>query len=88
MNATLLPKTCLRTGLILGLIAVLLVIFPVLNRNFGTEVVVEGAPIAMIFTSVYVFIAAACLLFSAALVSAFLIMRHAESLTHRADSIR
>ncbi|WP_299169845.1 hypothetical protein [uncultured Arthrobacter sp.] len=73
----------MRTGIILGVIAVLLVVFPVLNRNFGTHVIVEGAPIAMVFTTLYAFTAAACLLFSAALVSASLIMRHAESLAHK-----
>ena len=88
MTAPDLPKSCMRTGVILGLVAVLLVMFPVLNRNFGTDVVVEGAPVAMIFTTLYVFIAAACLLFSAALVGASLIMRHAESLVSRTGPIR
>lgn len=88
MTASNLPRMCMRTGVTLGLFAVLLPIFPILNRNFGTDVVVEGAPFAMIFTTLYVFIAAACLLFSAALVGASLVMRHAESLALRANSIR
>ena len=88
MTAPNLPKMCMRAGMILGLFAVLLPVFPILNRNFGTEFVVEGAPIAMIFTTLYVFLAAACLLFSAVLIGASLIMRHAESLVSRDNSIR
>ncbi|WP_157940140.1 hypothetical protein [Arthrobacter ruber] len=78
----------MRAGMILGIFAVLLPVLPILNRNFGTEFVVEGAPIAMIFTTLYVFLAAACLLFSAVLIGASLIMRHAESLVSRDNSIR
>jgi hypothetical protein len=48
--------------------------------NFGTTTFAEGAPVATVVTAIYLLLTAASVLFSAVLVAASLIMRHAESL--------
>ena len=83
MEASKLSTMTLRAGIGLGVIAVLLVVLaPLIIDNFGTTFV-EDAPVAMVVTAIYLLITASCVLFSAVLVAASLIMRHAESLKSR-----
>jgi hypothetical protein len=81
VEASKLSTMTMRAGVGLGVAAVLLVI---LNRlvigNFGTDTFVEDAPVAMVVTAIYLLAIAACVIFSAVLVAASLIMRHAEAL--------
>lgn len=73
----------MRTGVGLGVIAALLVVLsPLIIGNFGTTTFAEGSPLAMVVTAIYLLVTAACVVFSAVLVAASLIMRHAESLSH------
>ena len=85
MEASRLSTMTMRAGVGLGVIAVLLIL---LNRviigNFGTTRFVEDAPMAMVVTAIYLLATAACVIFSAVLVAASLIMRHAELLKSRA----
>ncbi|MCG2622998.1 hypothetical protein LVY72_13935 [Arthrobacter sp. I2-34] len=71
----------MRAGAGLGAAAVLLVLLnPLIIGTFGTTTFVEHAPVAMVVTAVYLLATAACVIFSAVLVAASLIMRHAELL--------
>lgn len=73
----------MQAGVILGATAVLLIAFgPQIMGNFGTPTVIEGAPVAMAVSTTYLLVTATFVPFSAALVAASLIMRHAESLSH------
>jgi len=85
MEASRLSTMTMRAGVGLGVIAVLLIL---LNRliigNFGTARFVEDAPMAMVVTAIYLLATAASVIFSAVLVAASLIMRHAELLKSRA----
>lgn len=81
MEASKLSTMTMRTGIGLGVIAALLIVLtPLMLANFGTTTFVEGAPLAMVVTAIYLLVTAACVLFAAVLVAASLIMRHAESL--------
>jgi hypothetical protein len=83
VEASRLSKSTMRVGMVLGVIAVLLLAFsPQIMGNFGTTRVIEGAPVAMAVSTTYLLVTATFLPFSAALVAASLIMRHAESLSH------
>ena len=83
MEASRLSKTTMRTGRTLGATAVLLIAFgPQIMGNFGTPAVIEVAPVAMAVSTTYLLVTDTFLPFSAALVAASLIMRHAESLSH------
>jgi hypothetical protein len=57
-----------------------MVLTPLMMANFGTTTFAEGAPVATVVTAIYLLLTAASVLFSAVLVAASLIMRHAESL--------
>jgi Na+-driven multidrug efflux pump len=81
MGASRILKTTMRVGVMLGVIAVLLIaLSPLILGNFGTTTVVADAPVAMAVSTVYLLVTATFLPFSAALISASLVMRHAESL--------
>lgn len=81
MHASTMSKTTLRAGILLGAIAVLLIALgPLILGNFGTTAVVEGAPVAMAVTTTYQLVTATFLPFSAAFISAALVMRHVDSL--------
>jgi hypothetical protein len=82
MQVSKMSKTTMWVGVVLGTIAVLLIAFsPLVLGNFGTTTVMEGAPVAMAVSTVYLLVTATFLPFSAALISASLVMRHAESLS-------
>lgn len=71
----------MRTGSGLAVIAVLLVaVGPFIIANFGTVTLQGAAPVAILVTTFYMLTPAVCIIFSAALIAASLIMRHAESL--------
>ena len=71
----------MRAGVGLAVIAVLLVVMsPVVIGNFGTSTFVGNAPVAIFVTTIYLFAPVVCVLFSAVLVAASLVMRHAEAL--------
>lgn len=83
VEASNLSETTMWTGLILGATAVLLIAFsPQIMGSFGTTRVIEDAPVAMAVSTIYLLVTVTFLPFSAALVAASLIMRHAESLSH------
>ena len=71
----------MRTGVGLAVIASLLVVMsPLIIANFGTAAFVGAAPIAILVTTFYLLAPAVCVIFSAVLVAASLVMRHAEAL--------
>ncbi|TDK26645.1 hypothetical protein E2F48_05515 [Arthrobacter crusticola] len=79
-------KTVLRWGILLGVAGVLMLVFsPVIIGNFGTFYPAAGAPVAMAVTTLYSAASIAFLPFSASLVAASLVMRHAESLAARKE---
>ncbi len=79
----------LRWGIILGVAGVLMMVFsPVILGNFGTFHPVEEAPVATAVTTLYTVASIAFLPFSASLVAASLVMRHAESLAARQEARR
>jgi hypothetical protein len=81
VEASKLPTMTMRAGIGLGAIATLLIVLnPLIIGNFGTTTFDEGAPVATVVTAIYLLLTGACVVFSAALVAASLIMRHAESL--------
>ena len=87
MESSTMPKITMRVGIALGAIAVLLIAMgPQILGNFGTTTVVHGAPVAMTLTTTYLLLTLTSLPFSAALIAASLVMRHAESLAPRKAS--
>ena len=80
-------EVVLRWGIILGVAGVLmLVLSPVIIGNFGTFYPTAGAPVAMAVTTLYSVATIALLPFSASLVAASLVMRHAEALAARKEA--
>ncbi len=80
-------EVALRWGIILGVAGVLMLIFsPAIITNFGTSYPAAGAPVAMIVTTLSTVATIAFLPFSASLVAASLVMRHAESLAARKET--
>ncbi|MDQ0755932.1 hypothetical protein QFZ61_001919 [Arthrobacter sp. B3I4] len=76
----------MRTGAGLAVVAVLLVLMsPLIISNFGTATFVGAAPVAILVTTFYLLAPAVCIIFSAVLIAASLIMRHAEAL--KTDSL-
>lgn len=76
----------MRTGVGLAVIAALLIVMtPIIVGNFGTTTFVGDAPVAILVTTIYLLAPVVCVLFSAVLVAASLIMRHAEAL--KTDSL-
>ncbi|TJY69015.1 hypothetical protein E4J89_12495 [Arthrobacter sp. CAU 1506] len=74
-------KTTMRAGILLGVIAVLMIAFgPLILGNFGTTTVIEDAPVAMAVSTTYQLVTATFLPFSAAFISAALVMRHSDTL--------
>ncbi|MBJ2119472.1 hypothetical protein I6N91_00590 [Arthrobacter sp. MSA 4-2] len=87
MTEVKMRKTVLRWGIILGVAGVLMLVFsPVIIGNFGTFYPGAGAPVAMAVTTLYSVATIALLPFSASLVAASLVMRHAESLAARKEA--
>jgi hypothetical protein len=81
VEASKLSTTTMRTGIGLAVIAaVLAVMSPLIIGNFGTTTFVGDAPVAILVTTIYLLAPVVCVLFSAVLVAASLIMRHAEAL--------
>jgi hypothetical protein len=81
VEASKLSTMTMRAGVGLGAAAVLLILLTrLIIGNFGTTTFVEDAPVAMVVTALYLLATAACVIFSAVLVAASLIMRHAELL--------
>lgn len=81
MEAARMSKTTMRVGIALGVIAVLMIAFgPLILGNFGTTLVVGSSPLSLAVSVIYFLVIVSSLLFSAALVAASLVMRHAESL--------
>jgi hypothetical protein len=82
-------EVVLRWGIILGVASVLMVVLsPVIIGNFGTFHPVEAAPVATAVTTLYTVATIAFLPFSASLVAASLVMRHAEALAERKEARR
>ena len=87
MTEVKMRRTVLRWGIVLGVVGVLMLVFsPVVIGNFGTIFPVAGAPVAMAVTTLYSVATTALLPFSASLVAASLVMRHAESLAARKEA--
>ena len=89
MSGPALASSAMKYGTRLGLAAaVLLVLGPFINRNFGigdsSSIVLlphiwEAAPIAVLVSLTYLAVLASCVLLSVALVTASLVIRHAKS---------
>jgi hypothetical protein len=76
-----LPTKTMRTGIGLAVIAALLVMMsPLIIGNLGTSTFAVDAPVAILVTVIWLLAPVVCVLFSAVLVAASLIMRHAEAL--------
>ncbi|WP_199276422.1 hypothetical protein [Arthrobacter sp. CAN_A2] len=80
----------MRWGIILGVVAVaLLVLSPVIVANVGTTTLEGASPVSTAATVLVSIIPSVLLPFSAALVGAALVMRHAEALASAAsDALR
>ena len=89
MSGPALASSAMRFGTRFGLAAItLLVLGPFINRNFGigdsSNIVLlpqmwESAPVAVLVSLIYLTFLVSCVLLSIALVTASLVIRHAEA---------
>ena len=94
MSGPALARSTMRFGTRFGLAAItLLVLGPFINRNFGIgdssnflqlPEMWESAPVAVLVSLAYLTVLVSCVLLSIALVTASLVIRHAEN---RADTL-
>lgn len=83
MEAATMSRKTMWAGIVLGVIAVLMIAFSrLIIGNFGTTIVVGSSSLAVAVSMIYLLVIVSSLLFSAALVAASLVMRHAESLSY------
>ncbi|MDK1327926.1 hypothetical protein [Arthrobacter sp. zg-Y1143] len=87
MSGTALARSTMRFGTRFGIAAVVLIVLgPFINRNFGVgdaanlllPSIVESAPAAVLVSLMYLVLLGLCVLFGAALITASLVIRHAE----------
>ena len=88
MSGTALARSTMRFGTGFGIAAVVLIVVgPFVNRNFGVgdaanlllPSFAESAPAAVLVSLTYLVSLGLCVLFGAALITASLVIRHAET---------
>ena len=89
MSGATLAKSTMKFGVRFGIAAVvLLVLGPIINANFGIgdslnfaplPAVWEAAPVAVMVSLTYLVLLVACVLLSAILITASLVIRHSEA---------
>jgi SNF family Na+-dependent transporter len=89
MSTAMLARTTMRFGTRLGITAlVLIVLGPIINRNVGVgdslsfmplPAVWESAPVAVLVSLTYLMLLVLCVVLSAILITASLVVRHAEA---------
>lgn len=78
-GSTLYRRT-LAAGIILGLLAVLTILLSNwFMQSIGVNALNSGNPLLVVMAQVYGFVTVACVPFSAALISAALVMRHLDN---------
>ena len=86
MEAPKLSRITMHAGVAMAVAAALLLLMsPFIINNFGTVILVGDAPVAVLVTMSCLLAPVVCIVFSAVLVAASLIMRHAEAL--KAESL-
>lgn len=94
MSGPVRARSTMRFGVTLGVAAVVLfALSPFINGNFGVGDGItpmgelwESAPVAVVVSMSYLILVVLCLLFSATLVAASLVMSHAEALDRTSHS--
>jgi hypothetical protein len=89
MSGATLAKSAMKFGVRFGIAAVVLLILgPIINTNFGIgdsldfaplPAVWEAAPVAVMVTLTYLVLLVPCVLLSATLITASLVIRHTEA---------
>ncbi|RJT79162.1 hypothetical protein D6T63_11115 [Arthrobacter cheniae] len=89
MSGATLAKSTMKFGARLGIAAIVLIVLgPLINRNFGVgdslglmplSAAWESAPVAVLVSLTYLILLVPCVVLSATLITTSLVIRHAEA---------